>query len=143
MLTSWTPLYLLSTRYVPLPRSSQVLIPLHYVQIGEVVCILKMADGPGEMNEVLYGFDDKSLSSRSSQRSNALANRLTSVLSASFVDSDIRDALRTLDENKTQNTLETRRALRLDVQKELIKCDGGIVKDFGLIAEVRLTCIKS
>ncbi|KAH8701716.1 oligomeric Golgi complex subunit 6 [Talaromyces proteolyticus] len=67
-------------------------------------------------------------------RSSALSNRLTSVLSASYADSDIRDALETLDIRGTHNTPETRRQLRLDVQKEVISCNGKIVADFGKVA---------
>jgi hypothetical protein len=69
-------------------------------------------------------------------RTSALSNRLTSVLSASYADSDIRDALETLDERGTRNTAETRRQLRLEVQKEVINCNGEIVEDFGRVAEV-------
>lgn len=97
-----------------------------------------MAGGSGDMNEILDGYDDKTPLSSLPQKSNALANRLTSVLSASYADSEIRDALRTLDEKKIQNNTETRRALRLDVQKEVIDCDGEIVKEFGHVAEVCL-----
>ncbi|KAJ9292632.1 hypothetical protein DTO271G3_8604 [Paecilomyces variotii] len=71
----------------------------------------------------------------SAQRSNALSNRLTSVLSASYADSDIRDALETLDRRGVHNTADTRRQLRLDVQKEVIDCNGEIVKDFGKVAD--------
>lgn len=76
-------------------------------------------------------------------RSTALSNRLTSVLSASYADSDIRDALETLDIRETHNTPETRRQLRLDVQKEVISCNGEIVADFGKVAEVRNCYSKS
>lgn len=72
-----------------------------------------------------------------SQRSTALSNRLTSVLSASYADSDIRDALETLSIRGIHNTAETRRQLRLDVQKEVIDCNAEIVRDFGQVAEVR------
>ncbi|USW56219.1 Putative oligomeric Golgi complex subunit 6 protein [Septoria linicola] len=68
-------------------------------------------------------------------RSNALQNRITSVLSASYADLEIRDALSILDERKLQNTAEARRNLRLDVQEELIQCNGEIVQDFGKVAE--------
>ncbi|EGP86844.1 unnamed protein product [Zymoseptoria tritici ST99CH_1A5] len=68
-------------------------------------------------------------------RSNALQNRITSVLSASYSDLEIRDALSILDERGLQNTAETRRNLRLDVQEELIQCNGEIVQDFGKVAE--------
>ena len=53
-------------------------------------------------------------------KSNALQNRVTSVLSASYADLEIRDALSMLDERGLQNTAETRRNLRLEVQQELI-----------------------
>ena len=68
-------------------------------------------------------------------KSSALQNRLTSVLSASYADLEIRDALSMLDERGLQNTAETRRNLRLDVQQELIECNGEIVQDFGKVAE--------
>lgn len=67
-------------------------------------------------------------------RSNALQNRITSVLSASYADLEIRDALAAYDERKLTNTAEARRNLRLDVQEELIRCNGEIVQDFGQVA---------
>jgi hypothetical protein len=67
-------------------------------------------------------------------RSNALQNRITSVLSASYADLEIRDALGAYDERKLTNTAEARRNLRLDVQEELIQCNGEIVQDFGQVA---------
>lgn len=70
------------------------------------------------------------------QRSNALSNRLTSVLSVSYADSDIRDALETLSLRGVHNTAEVRRQLRLDVQKEVVDCNAEIVRDFGNVAEV-------
>ncbi|KAN0080524.1 Conserved oligomeric Golgi complex subunit 6 [Elaphomyces granulatus] len=75
------------------------------------------------------------LPSSAVQRSSALSNRLTNVLSASYADSGIRDSLETLDLRKTRNIPETRRQLRLDVQKEVIDCNGEIVQDFGKVAE--------
>ncbi|EED17492.1 Golgi transport complex subunit Cog6, putative [Talaromyces stipitatus ATCC 10500] len=68
-------------------------------------------------------------------RSTALSNRLASVLSASYADSDIRDALETLDKRGVKNTAEKRRQLRLDIQKEVLDCNGEIVADFGKVAE--------
>ncbi|KAL4743605.1 oligomeric Golgi complex subunit 6 [Aspergillus similis] len=69
------------------------------------------------------------------QRSNALSNRLTSVLSVSYADSDIRDALETLSLRGVHNTAEVRRQLRFDVQKEVVDCNAEIVRDFGNVAE--------
>ncbi|KAI8938807.1 Golgi transport complex subunit 6 [Plenodomus lindquistii] len=73
--------------------------------------------------------------SSASRGANALSTRITSVLSASYADLEIRDAFETLDARKVQNTAETRRQLRIDVQKEVIQCNGEIVKDFGQVAE--------
>ncbi len=69
-------------------------------------------------------------------RSGALSNKLISVLSTSYADLEIRDALETLDARGVSNTQETRRNLRLDVQKEVINCDGEILKEFGQVAQV-------
>ena len=77
----------------------------------------------------------------SSRGTNALSTRITSVLSASYADLEIRDALQTLDARGVRNTAETRRQLRLDVQKEVIQCNGEVVKDFGQVAEVCLRCV--
>lgn len=73
----------------------------------------------------------------SAPRSSALSSRITSVLSASYADLDLRDALDTLDSRNFQNTPESRRNLRLDLQQEVIKSNGEIVQDFGQVAEVR------
>lgn len=72
------------------------------------------------------------------QRSTALTNRLTTVLSASYADSDIRDSLETLSLRGIHNSEKTRRQLRLDVEKEVVNCNAEIVKDFGKVADVRL-----
>lgn len=74
-------------------------------------------------------------SSGAAARSNALHHRISTVLSASYADLEIRDALSMLDERGLQNTAETRRKLRLDVQEELVQCNGDIVQDFGHVAE--------
>ena len=65
----------------------------------------------------------------------SLSNRLSGILSASFADLDIRDALETLDARGIQNDAETRRRLRLDVQKEVIECNEEIVDNFGLVSD--------
>lgn len=71
-------------------------------------------------------------------RSTALSNKLNNALSASYADSDIRTALETLDERGIQNTPETRRQLRLDVQKEVIDNNSRIIQDFGKVAGVKI-----
>jgi hypothetical protein len=71
-----------------------------------------------------------------STKSSAVLNKLTTVLSASYADRDIRDALEALDKRGVQNTAETRRQLRMAVQGEVIQCNAEIVDNFGEIAEV-------
>lgn len=73
---------------------------------------------------------------------NPLSSKVTSVLSTSYADSDFRDALLLLDERGVANTAETRRKLRLDLQKELIDSNGEIITEFGKVAEVsRCPCL--
>lgn len=79
---------------------------------------------------------DGVMTAGSSQRSNALATRISSVLSTAYSDLEIRDALETLDARNIDNSHDTRRRLRLDVQKEVIYCNGQIVQDFGNVAQV-------
>ncbi|KAL8784156.1 MAG: hypothetical protein Q9213_004130 [Squamulea squamosa] len=79
-------------------------------------------------------YDDKT-ASVAGQRSVALSNKLTGILSVSYADSEIRDALRLLDLKNVQNTPDLRRSLRHDLQKEVIDCNGSIVQEFGQVAE--------
>ncbi|CAG8975911.1 hypothetical protein HYALB_00006528 [Hymenoscyphus albidus] len=74
-------------------------------------------------------------SSSQALRSNPLSTKVTSVLSASYADSDIRDALDLLDKRGVENNAETRRQLRSDVQKEVIQSNGDIIREFGHVAE--------
>ncbi|KAH8645632.1 oligomeric Golgi complex subunit 6 [Xylariales sp. PMI_506] len=67
--------------------------------------------------------------------SNPLSSKVTSVLSTSYADAEFRDALALLDERGIRNSAETRRQLRLDVQKEVIESNGQIIKEFGAVAE--------
>ena len=96
-----------------------------------------MADTQSYVSDLSENLDDKLTVSSTSQRSNALSNKLSNVLSASYADSEIRDALRSLDEREIRNTAEVRRRLRIDVQKEVIQRNGAIVHEFGRVAEVR------
>lgn len=97
-----------------------------------------MASTQSYINDLSESLDDKLAVSSTPQRSNALSNKLSGVLSASYVDSEIRDALRNLDESEIRNTAETRRRLRLDVQKHVIQRNAAVVQEFGHVAEVRL-----
>ena len=80
-------------------------------------------------------YEDASYST-SLPKSSAISHKLTSILSTSFANTELRDVLRGLDEKGIQNTPETRRRLRLDAQKEVIDRNSDIIQDFGLVAEV-------
>jgi conserved oligomeric Golgi complex subunit 6 len=71
-----------------------------------------------------------------SGRNSTLSNKLTAVLSRSYTDPDIRGTLSILGDRGVVNDVDTRRGLRLEAQKEIIECNGAIVQDFGLVAEV-------
>ena len=88
-------------------------------------------------NDLSESLDDRLNVSSTPQKSNAISNKLSSILSASYADSEIRDALHTLDEKGIRNTADTRRKLRLDAQKEVIQRNGAVVQEFGHVAEVR------
>lgn len=81
------------------------------------------------------GYDDGA-GTLTAQRSSALSNKLTGVLSTSYADSEIREALRLLDQKNVKNTPDLRQKLRSDLQKEVIECNGSIIKEFGQVAEV-------
>ncbi|KAL8378316.1 hypothetical protein RB599_008222 [Gaeumannomyces hyphopodioides] len=66
---------------------------------------------------------------------NPLSSKVTSVLSTSYADSEFRDALALLDSRGLQNSAETRRRLRLDLQKEVIDSNGQIINEFGRVAD--------
>lgn len=72
----------------------------------------------------------------SSAKASAISSKITTLLSSSFADSDVRDALAILDARGVTNNAETRRNLRQDAQKEVIDCNVEIVADFGRVAEV-------
>ena len=69
-------------------------------------------------------------------RPNVLSGKLTSLLSTSYADADVREALEVLDRRSIENNPHTRRQLRLDLQKEVIDYNGEIIREFGHVAEV-------
>lgn len=75
-------------------------------------------------------------SSLAAKTGNPLSSKATTVLSSSYADTEFRDALALLDERGVLNTAETRRQLRLDVQKEVIDSNGEIIDEFAKVAEV-------
>ncbi|KAL8658255.1 MAG: hypothetical protein Q9226_001137 [Calogaya cf. arnoldii] len=81
------------------------------------------------------GDRDEKAASLAGQRSVALSNKLSGVLSVSYADSEIRDALCLLDAKNVQNTPDLRRSIRSDLQKDVIECNSSIVQEFGQLAE--------
>jgi hypothetical protein len=67
-----------------------------------------------------------------------LASKVTSVLSTTHSDTEFRDALTLLDQRGVQNDAETRRRLRLDLQKEVIDINAEVISEFGRVSEVGL-----
>ncbi|KAI4248306.1 MAG: hypothetical protein L6R42_009313, partial [Xanthoria sp. 1 TBL-2021] len=82
-----------------------------------------------------HGDYDEKAASVAGQRSVALSNKLSGVLSVSYADSEIRDALHLLDLKNVQNTPDLRRSIRFDLQKDVIECNSSIVQEFGQVAE--------
>ena len=72
----------------------------------------------------------------SSRKANALSTKLATVLSSSYADSEIREALRLLDVRDVQNEEELRRDLKADAQKAVIDVNARIVDDFSQVADV-------
>lgn len=64
--------------------------------------------------------------------------RLSSILSASYSDAEIRNSLQVLDSRFTANSPDSRRQLRVEVQAEVIQSNARIVQEFSKIAEVAL-----
>ncbi|TDZ19746.1 Conserved oligomeric Golgi complex subunit 6 [Colletotrichum orbiculare MAFF 240422] len=79
--------------------------------------------------------DVSNSSTPSSKTLNPLSSKVTTILSTSYADSDFRDALQLLDGRGLLNTPETRRQLRLDLQREVIESNGHVVSHFGRVAD--------
>ena len=78
-----------------------------------------------------------------SKSANPLSSKVSSVLSSSYADTEFREALTLLDDRGVLNTAETRRQLRLDLQKEVIDSNAEIVDEFAKVAEVRRFIVSS
>ena len=116
---------------------TEIIMKLCRISRSFQAVVPNMATVQTYFNDLSESLDDKLIVSSTPQRSNALTNKLSGVLSASYADSEIRDALQSLDEKRIRNSAETRRKLRLDVQKEVIQRNGAVVQEFGHVAEVR------
>lgn len=67
---------------------------------------------------------------------NQLSSKVASVLSTSYADTEFREALSLLDGRGLLNTADTRRKLRLELQREVINSNGEIITEFSKVAEV-------
>ncbi|KAK9370831.1 oligomeric Golgi complex subunit 6 [Lipomyces kononenkoae] len=67
-------------------------------------------------------------------RSNVLSLKLAEILSSSYSDSSIRDALVLLGERIQENTPEMRRQFRANVEAEVIEANGQVLEQFSTIA---------
>ncbi|KAK9468110.1 oligomeric Golgi complex subunit 6 [Lipomyces arxii] len=67
-------------------------------------------------------------------RSNVLSLKLSEILSTSYLDSGIRDALQLLGERIQENTPEIRRQFRANVEAEVIEANGQVLEQFSKIA---------
>ncbi|KAG5976196.1 hypothetical protein E4U55_007463 [Claviceps digitariae] len=74
-------------------------------------------------------------SSVSYKNLNSLPSKVVSVLSMSFSDTEFRETLSLFDQRNLLNDAKNRRQIRLDLQKDVIKCNGLIIDQFGLVAE--------
>ena len=82
-----------------------------------------------------YDVDSIDNDGSSTRRGNALSNKLTSVLSSSYADSEIRDALRLYD-TRYSDKVSQGIDLKYEAQKEVIEANGRIVDDFSKVAKV-------
>ncbi|KPM40189.1 Conserved oligomeric Golgi complex subunit 6 [Neonectria ditissima] len=79
--------------------------------------------------------ENSSASSPALKGVSPLASKVTSVLSTTHSDTEFRDALSLIDRRGVQNDAETRRRLRLDLQREVIDSNAEVVTEFGRVAE--------
>ena len=70
------------------------------------------------------------------KRGNVLSTKLTNVLSSSYADSEIRDALRIFEKRYGHSDLDRDFDLRYQTQKEIVETNAKIVDDFSQVAKV-------
>lgn len=100
---------------------------------------LKSLPSRGASSPVLHSTESSSAPHTALKGLNPLTSKVTSVLSTTHSDTEFRDALLLLDQRGIQNDAETRRRLRLDLQKEVIDSNAEVITEFGRVAEVGLS----
>ncbi|KAM3550359.1 hypothetical protein MY1884_008286 [Beauveria asiatica] len=71
----------------------------------------------------------------SSKVANALATKVSAVLSASYTDAEFRGAVALIEHRGLKHDGRTRRRLRLELQKEVIEKNGKILDGFGFVSD--------
>ncbi|KAK9460039.1 oligomeric Golgi complex subunit 6, partial [Lipomyces oligophaga] len=75
-----------------------------------------------------------SLAVSGGSRSNLLSLKLSEILSTSYADSSIKDALQLLGDRIEENTPELRRQFKANVEAEVIEANGQVLEQFSKIA---------
>lgn len=65
-----------------------------------------------------------------------ISSKVTSVLSTSFSDSEFCEALSLFDQKNLLNDAKGRRQIRLELQRDVMECNGLVIDHFGRVAEV-------
>lgn len=95
-----------------------------------------MTSIPSLRNPSLADLDTVDNEGSVAKRGNALSNKLNSVLSSSYADTETRDALRLLDTRYNAQDLQGDFDLKYESQKEVIEANGKIIDDFSQVAKV-------
>lgn len=70
------------------------------------------------------------------KKANALSSKLSTVLSSSYADPEIREALRLFDRQDLHQRTRNGQNLKSIAEKEVIDANARILEDFGDVAEV-------
>lgn len=80
--------------------------------------------------------DSVGLDASFSKRGTALSNKLTSILSSSYADTETRDALRLFDLRYGDKWAKTEFDVKYEAQREVTEANARIVDDFSKVAKV-------
>jgi len=117
-------------------------VELEFVHTPHVRYLLNVRSmlnaGTMTTNTASFDTDGPGSDGNSTRRGNALSNKLTRVLSSSYADVEVRDALRLYDGRYAHGQDEVDRDLDLkyEAQKEVIDANARIVDDFAKVAKV-------
>lgn len=83
------------------------------------------------------GFLSPEIDGSSGKRATALSAKISSALSTSYADSEIREALRLFDLRRAQTNNNDSYGLKALAEKEVIDSNAQVIDDFGHVAAVR------